>query len=107
LRATINGGVRTFSEIASYNACVLAELDATGQLYVSARSLTGAEVTEVPDLVGAKLRGDIVRVPLRQVESLAQSYETAQISTCADEAPSDQPTPVLARTLAVAPTPTL
>ena len=81
LRATINGGARAFCEIAGFNASVLAELDATGQLYQSARNLTGAEVTEGPYLVVAKLRGDIVRAPCGQVESLAQSYKSARTAT--------------------------
>jgi hypothetical protein len=64
---------------------VLAELDATGQLLLSARILTGAEVTEDPALVRAKLRGDTVRVPHGRVKTLARSYQMAQIAIFADE----------------------
>jgi hypothetical protein len=46
---------------------LLAELDASGDLYLPARRLSGAEVTEDPSLVRAKLRGDIVRVPSARV----------------------------------------
>jgi hypothetical protein len=106
LRATINGGGRLFCEIAGFNARVLAQLDATGQLYQSARNLTGAEVTQDPQLVVAKLRGEIVRVPRGQAENLMQSYESARTSTGAEEASSGRrPTQVFERTLAVAPTP--
>ena len=105
LRSTINGGARAFCEIADYNARSLADLHATGQLYQSARNLTGAEVTEDPHLVVAKLRGDIVRVPRSQVESLAQSYESARVSADADVATSGRrTTPVCEMTLAVAQT---
>jgi len=105
LRSTINGGARAFCEIADYNGRVLAELDATGQLYLSARTLTGDDVTEDPHLVVAKLRGGIVRVPHGQVESLAQSYKSAGTTTVADvSSPGGRATPVATRGLAVAPT---
>jgi hypothetical protein len=84
---------------------VLAELDATGQLYLSARKLTGDEVTEDPHLVVAKLRGGIVRVPRGQVESLAQSYTAARTTTVADvSSPGGRATQAVSRVLAVAPT---
>ena len=105
LRATINGGARAFCEIAGYNARVLAELHATGQLYQSARNLSGAEVTEDPYLVVAKLRGDIIRVPHSQVESLAQSYASARTATSTNVcSPGRHATQVVTRALAVAPT---
>lgn len=80
LRPMIYGGARAFGEIAGPTARVLAELDATGDLYLSARSLTGAEVTEDPSLVRAKLRGDTVPVPSGRVRSLALAYRTARYS---------------------------
>ena len=105
LRSTINGGARAFGEIAGDNARVLAELAATGQLYLSARKLTGDEVTEDPNLVVAKLRGGIVRVPRGQIESLAQSYKSARTTTVADvSSPGGRATQVVTRALAVAPT---
>lgn len=105
LRSTINGGARAFCEIAGYNACVLAELHATGQLYLSARKLTGDEVTEDPQLVVAKLRGGMVRVPRGQVERFAQSYKSARTTTVADvSSPGGRATQAATRALAVAPT---
>lgn len=77
LRAVVHGGVRAFREIARWNASVLVGLDATGQLYLPARSLTGAEVSENQHLVAAKLRGGMVRVPHGQVRHLVQSYDAA------------------------------
>jgi len=61
LRAVINGGARAFGEIAGLTALVLAGMDASADLYLPARSLSGAEVTEDPSLVRAKLRGDTFR----------------------------------------------
>jgi hypothetical protein len=77
LRAVINRGARAFAEIAGCNVRVLAELDATGHLYLPARRLTGTEVTEDVHLVTAKLRGDFVRAPHHQIRQLAQSYKSA------------------------------
>jgi hypothetical protein len=104
MRSTINGGARTFCEIAGYNARVLAELDATGQLYLSARTLTGDEVTEDPHLAVAKLRGGIVHVPHGQVESLAQFYKSARKTTVAGESMGRRMTQGFGRDLVVAPT---
>jgi len=104
LRATINGGARAFCEIAGFNALVLAELDAAGQLYQSARNLTGAEVTDDPYLVVAKLRGDIVRVPCSQIDSLAQSYRSARTATVTEVSSAGKRAPqVVTRSLAIAP----
>jgi len=104
LRSTINGGARAFCEIADYNGRVLAELDATGQLYLSARTLTGDEVTEDPHLVVAKLRGGIARVPRGQVESLAQSYRSARTATVTEVSSAGKRAPqVVTRSLAIAP----
>ena len=75
--AVAYGGARAFREIAALNALVLAGLDATGQLHLSARTLTGGAVTADPQLVAAKLRGDIVQVPRAQVQRRQQSYEAA------------------------------
>jgi hypothetical protein len=106
LRSIINGGARAFCEIAGYNGRVLAELDTKGQLYQSARHLTGDEVTEDPNLVVAKLRDRIVHVPHAQVETLAQFYESARTASVDDASTSGgRATQVTTRALAVAPTP--
>ena len=105
LRPIISGGARAFCQIAGYNAHVLAELDATHQLYQSARTLTGEQVTDDPHLVVAKLRGDIVRVPRGQIEGLAQSYKLARTTTIADVTSSGRcATRVSTRALGVWPT---
>jgi hypothetical protein len=88
LRPVIFGGARAFGEIAEHAASVLAELDASGNLYLPARSLTGAEVTEDPSLVRAKLQGDTVRVPHSRVGSLAHAYEAAQAPLSRTRSPS-------------------
>ncbi len=75
--ALVHGGAGAFREIAGCNASVLAGLGATGQLYLPARSLTGVEVSEDPQLVVAKLRDDMVRVPNAQAQRLVRSYEFA------------------------------
>ena len=77
VRPVIHGGARAFGEIAWLTAVVLAEMDARGDLYLPAHSLSGAEVTEDPSLVRAKLRGDTVRAPSDRVRSLAHAYEAA------------------------------
>jgi len=89
LRAVVHGGLRAFREIAGWNARVLADLDATGQLHLPARSLTGAEVTDDPYLVAAKLRGEMVRVPDGQVQRLEQSYEQARALQTNELTPRD------------------
>ena len=80
LRPVINGGARAFGDIAGHAARVLGAIDARGDLYLPARSLSGAEVTEDPSLVRAKLRGDTVRVPSARVGNLAHAYRAARAS---------------------------
>lgn len=80
MRRVIHGGAGAFGEIAGLAARVLAELDATGDLYLAARNLLGAEVTDDPSLVRAKLRGDTVRAPRSRVGGLAHAYQAARAS---------------------------
>lgn len=89
LSSVASSGVLAFREIAGWNAHVLAELDTTGQLYLPARNLTGAEVTDHPYLVAAKLRGEIVRAPQTHVQHLAKSYESARTVSSNERNPGD------------------
>jgi len=57
VRALVNGGIRSFADIAQWNAAVLDRLGVAGELYVPARTLTGEQVIDQPALVEAKLRG--------------------------------------------------
>lgn len=78
VRALVNGGVRAFTDIAGWNAAVLEKLTRTGQLYVAGYRLTGAQVTDDPSLVEAKLQGSFVPAPVQQVRPLAQAYAAAR-----------------------------
>lgn len=92
MRALVNGGVRAFTDIAGWNAAVLEKLRRTGQLYVAGYWLTGAQVTNDPSLVEAKIHGNFVPAPADRVQPLAQAYAAARAS--APEHGRSQPSPV-------------
>ena len=77
MRALVNGGIRSFADIAQWNAAVLDRLGRAGELYFPARTLTGEQVTDQPALVDAKLRGRLAPAPSEQVQRLAEGYAAA------------------------------
>ena len=81
LLATLNGGVRSLGDIAGWNAHVLDDLAARGQLYVSAATVTGDQVADREALVPAKLHRRVVRVPPVQISALRDCYQTVRAST--------------------------
>ncbi|MCZ3390037.1 MAG: hypothetical protein LH645_13205 [Actinomycetia bacterium] len=77
VRALVNGGIRSFADIAQWNAAVADRLSLAGELYVPARTLSGEQVTEQPVLVEAKLGGRLAPAPGEQVQRLVESYAAA------------------------------
>ncbi|MCZ3385984.1 MAG: hypothetical protein LH630_03235 [Actinomycetia bacterium] len=77
VRALANGGIRSFADIAQWNAAVADQLSLVGELYVPARTLSGEQVTEQPVLVEAKLGGRLAPAPGEQVQRLVEGYAAA------------------------------
>jgi hypothetical protein len=77
VRALVNGGIRSFADIARWNGAVLDRLDRAGELYVSGRTLTGEQVTDQPALVEAKLRSRLAPAPSEQIQRLVEGYAAA------------------------------
>lgn len=77
VRALVNGGIRSFADIAQWNAAVTDRIGLAGEFYVPARTLSGEQVTDQSALVEAKLRGRLAPAPGEQVQRLVESYAAA------------------------------
>jgi hypothetical protein len=73
--ATLVGGLRSFDDIAAWNAHVLDDLAARGQLFLSATAPTGSEVADRDDLIEAKLTHRVARVPPKRIDLLRDAYQ--------------------------------
>ena len=78
VRALAHDTVRTFTQIAGWNATVFSDLAATDQIYAPGHMLTGDQVSDSPALVQAKLDGSLVAAPFEQLQPLQQSYDLAR-----------------------------
>jgi hypothetical protein len=78
VRALAHDTVRTFTQIAGWNATVFRDLAASDQIYAPGYRLTGEQVSDSPALVQAKLAGSLVAAPFEEVQQLAQSYDLAR-----------------------------
>jgi len=77
LQAFLRGGIDAFTDIAAWNASVVDNLAARGQLYVPGRSLTGDQIKDRPGLIEAKLHNRLTAAPGECVRRLAAAYRSA------------------------------
>lgn len=73
--ATLNGAVTVMADVGDYNARTFARIARTGQLHINARALTGAEITDDPDLVKAKVDGRLVPAPQPHSATVTDLYD--------------------------------
>jgi hypothetical protein len=76
--ATLNGAVTVMADIADSNARTFARIARTGQLHINARALTGAEITDDPDLVRAKVDGRLVPAPQPHAAAITDLYDVVR-----------------------------
>ncbi|GEA90240.1 hypothetical protein [Cellulomonas cellasea] len=93
--ATLNGGVRLMTDVAHQNSRAFSAIARTSAIYVPARSLTGDEVTDDPELVRAHLEGRLVRAPARILAEVGELY--LPLRTLPVQAPVSRHAPVAAR----------
>jgi hypothetical protein len=74
---TLSRGGRVFAQVAACNRSTVENLAASDQLWMPARLLTGAEVTDHPDLAAAKLRRGHVHVGPDRLDRLLAAYQRA------------------------------
>lgn len=72
--ATLNGAVRLMTDIAHQNSRAFSAIARTSSIYIPARTLTGDEVTDDPELVRAHLEGRLVRAPQRVLAEVGELY---------------------------------
>src|SRR5665811_742065 len=79
--ATLNGAVTVMADVGDYNARTFARIARTGQLHINARALTGAEITDDPDLVKAKVDGRLVPAPQPHSAAVTELYDVCLLYT--------------------------
>jgi hypothetical protein len=72
------GAVRSLPDIAGWNAYTFSDLVASRQVYAAGRCLTGDEVTDHDELVGAKLGDSLARIPIQRLVAVRDSYAMLQ-----------------------------
>ncbi|MBB2921276.1 hypothetical protein [Cellulomonas cellasea] len=72
--ATLNGAVRLMTDVADQSSRAFTAIARTGAVYVPARTLTGDDVTDHPELVRAHLEGIPVRAPQRMLTHVGELY---------------------------------
>jgi len=76
LQAVLHGGIDAFTDIAAWNATVVDNLAARGQLHVPGRNLTGDQINDQPRLIAAKLHNRLTAAPEECVRRLAAAYRS-------------------------------
>lgn len=76
---THSRGGRVFAQVAACNRATVENLAVSDQLWMPARLLTGAEVTDHPDLAAAKLRRGYVHVRPDRLDRLLSAYDRAAV----------------------------
>lgn len=76
--ATLNGAVTVMADIGDSNARTFARIARTGHLHINARALTGAEITDDPDLVRAKVDGRLVPAPQPHAVAITDLYDVVR-----------------------------
>lgn len=90
--ATLGGAVALMAEIAGHSSRTFAKVIRQGGVYAPARVLTGAEITNRPDLITARLNGTLVAAPRRLLDDVARGYQALR----------DHPVPTISHDHAVA-----
>ncbi|OIQ80462.1 hypothetical protein GALL_377800 [mine drainage metagenome] len=76
--AALNGAVQVMADIAEWNARTFTRLAHSGQLHITARALTGDDVTNDPTLAAAKLAGRLVTAPESATSRITELYDVVQ-----------------------------
>jgi len=66
------------ADVGDHNTRTFARIARTGQLHIHARALTGAEVTDDPDLVKAKVDGLLVPDPQPHSATVTELYDVVR-----------------------------
>lgn len=80
LNSFANGSLRSFTQIAGWNAKTLMAIADSGLVFAPGNVLSGADVSDDPRLVRAKLEGTLVRAPGQLLDRLAEAYRSAGTS---------------------------
>ena len=73
--AVLGGAVALMTEIADHNARAFTTITHTTTLYVPARTLTGDEIFDHPELVRARLDGKLAPAAQRQLDDVNRLYQ--------------------------------
>ena len=66
------------ADVGDYNARTFARIARTGQLHINARALTGAEITDDPALVKAKVDGRLVPAPQLHAAAVTELHDVVR-----------------------------
>ncbi|EYR65308.1 hypothetical protein N866_00035 [Actinotalea ferrariae CF5-4] len=91
--AALGGAIAIMTEVADHNARTFAKITRTSTVYAPARSLTGEEITDQPELVRARLEGRLAPASTRQLEEVGHLYQSLR----SHPSPRLTPRPALGR----------
>jgi hypothetical protein len=74
LSASLINATGVFEQIAEWNATAVHRLAEAGSLYLPGRLLTGADVSDHPELVAAKLTSRLAHASVAHVRALVNAY---------------------------------